>query len=120
MTAFVPITANAQGRVLRPELTGIAFAQGAYTARLHSALSAELSAAYFFRTDETSYSDPAGDTSSRSPLLGGELYGGFNWMPLSDVLISAGGGVFFPQTGKYFKADTELKYRVSLDLTLSF
>jgi hypothetical protein len=118
--AFIPITAQAQGRVLRPELTGIAFVQSAYTAALHPALSADLSAAYFFRTDETSYSDPGMDASARSPLLGGELYGGLSWMPLSDVLVSGGGGVFFPQTGKYFKDDAGLKYRITVELVLSF
>ncbi|GHV91288.1 hypothetical protein AGMMS50268_17910 [Spirochaetia bacterium] len=118
--AFVPITAQAQGRVLRPELTGVAFLQGVYTARFHSAASADLFAAYFFRTDETSYSDPGRDISARSSLLGGELYGSLSWMPLSDVLVSGGGGVFLPQTGKYFKDDAGLKYRITLELVLSF
>jgi hypothetical protein len=68
---FLPITTQAQGKVLRPGLSGIALVQGSYTARLHAAFSADLSAAYFVRTDETSYSDREREASTRSPLLGG-------------------------------------------------
>jgi hypothetical protein len=95
--AFLPVTSQAQGKVLRPELSGIALIQSGYTTRLHEALFADLSAAYFFRTDETTYSDPAMEPSTRSPLLGGEIYGGFIWAPWSDLSVSIGGGVFFPQ-----------------------
>jgi hypothetical protein len=106
--------------VLRPEFSGIALVQSSYTARLHEALSASLSAAYFFRTDEITYSDPGMEASTRSPLLGGELYGGVIWAPWSDLSISAGGGVFFPQWGKYFKKDAGLIYRISLEAVFSF
>jgi hypothetical protein len=118
--AFLPITSQAQGKVLRPEFSGIALVQSAYTARLHEALSADLSAAYFFRTDETTYSAPGREASTRSPLLGGEIYGGLIWAPWSDLSVSAGGGVFFPQWGKYFKDDAGLKYRITLEAVFSF
>ena len=106
--------------MLRPEFSGIALIQSAYTARLHEALSADLSAAYFFRTDETAYSDSDMEPSTRSPLLGGEMYGGLTWTPWSDLSVSLGGGVFFPQLGKYFKEDAGLKYRITLEAVLSF
>jgi hypothetical protein len=118
--AFLPLTGQAQGKVLRPEFSGIALVQGAYTARLHEAFSASLSAAYFFRTDETTYSDPGREASTRSPLLGGEIYGGLIWIPWSDLSLSAGGGVFFPQWGNYFKEDAGLSYRMSLEAVFSF
>jgi hypothetical protein len=38
---------------------------------------------------------------------------------LSDLSFSAGGGVFFPQMGKYFKEDTRVKYRVALEAIFS-
>jgi hypothetical protein len=106
--------------VLRPEFFGIALIQSDYTARLHSAFSASLSAAYFFRTDETTYSHPDMEASTRSPLLGGEVYGGLIWTPWSDLSVSAGGGVFFPQWGKYFKKDAGLTYRITLEAVFSF
>jgi hypothetical protein len=117
--AFLPVTSQAQGKVLRPEFSGLAFIQSAYTARLHETLSADLSAAYFFRTDEKTYSDPDMEPSTRSPLLGGEIYGGLTWTPWSDLSVSAGGGVFFPQWGKYFKEDAGLKYRLTLEAVFS-
>jgi hypothetical protein len=117
--AFLPVTSQAQGKVLRPEFSGIAFVQSAYTARLHDALSADLSAAYFFRTDETTYSDSGVEPSTRSLLLGGEIYGGLIWDPWSDLSVSVGGGVFFPQWGKYFKEDAGLKYRITLEAVFS-
>jgi hypothetical protein len=118
--AFLPITSQAQGKVLRPEFSGIALIQSSYTARFHEAFSANLSTTYFFRTDETTYSHPNREASTRSPLLGGEIYGGFIWVPWSDLSVSAGGGVFFPQWGRYFEKDTGLSYRISLEAVFSF
>jgi hypothetical protein len=118
--AFLPVTSQAQGKVLRPEFSGVALVQSGYTARLHEALSADLSAAYFFRTDETTYSHSGKEASTRSPLLGGEIYGGVSWTPWSDLSVSAGGGMFFPQWGNYFKDDAGLIYRISLEAVFSF
>jgi hypothetical protein len=118
--AFLPVTSQAQGKVLRPEFSGIALVESVYTARLHRVLSADLSAAYLFRTDKITYDDPAMDPFSESPLVGGEVYGGLTWAPWSDLSISAGGGVFFPQLGRYFKEDAGLTYRVSLEAVFSF
>jgi hypothetical protein len=118
--AFLPVTSQAQGKVLRPEFSGLALIQSSYTTRLHKTLSADLSAAYFFRTDEKTYSDPAMEPSTRSPLLGGEIYGGFTWTPWSDLSLAAGGGMFFPQWGKYFKEDAGLTYRITLGAVFSF
>ncbi|MDR1949441.1 MAG: hypothetical protein LBQ38_08615, partial [Spirochaetaceae bacterium] len=73
---FILVTAEAQGKVLRPMLSGIALAEAAYTARLHRTLSAAVSGAYFFRTDKITYTAPDLDTLSDSPLLGAEIYGG--------------------------------------------
>jgi hypothetical protein len=116
---FIPLTAKAQGRVLRPMLSGIALAETAYTARLHQSFSATISGAYLFRTDKTTYAAPDMDAESSSPLLGGELYGSLSWTPFSDVLVSLGGGVFLPQTGKVFSDDAEVKYRVELAAAIS-
>ncbi|MDR1318674.1 MAG: hypothetical protein LBJ90_03540 [Treponema sp.] len=117
--AFIPVTAKAQGRVLRPMLSGIAFVEAAYTARLYRFLSADVSGAYYFRTDKTTYTAPDMDTDSASPLLGAELYGGLSWAPYSDLLLSLGAGIFLPQAGKVFLEKAEIQYRVELAASIS-
>jgi hypothetical protein len=106
--------------VFRPTLTGIAHIEGAYTARLSDIFSAEVAAAYYFRTDETSFYDPEMDRISKSPLLGGEIYGALTWTPFTDVSFVLGGGLFLPKTGKVFMDDAAIKYRVLLDAVFSF
>jgi hypothetical protein len=116
---FIPLTAEAQGKVLRPMLSGIALAEAVYSARLHRSLSAELSGAYYFRTDDSTYRGLGMDANSASPLLGAEFYGGINFSPFLDVLFSLGGGVFLPGTGKVFSAGAEVKYRLELTAGIS-
>jgi hypothetical protein len=120
MRAFVPINTIAQGKVLRPGISGIALTELQYIARFHTSFSAEISTAYFFRTDSLSYRDPDLDSTSLSPLLGGEVSGGLVWAPVSDISFTLNGGAFFPQWGKAFAADTPVKWRVSLETILSF
>jgi hypothetical protein len=116
---FLPINTIAQGKVLRPNLSGLALIETGYTTRLHQSFSAEVSAAYFFRTDSRTYSDPDLDGASLSPLLGGEVYGGLTWAPVLDVSFTLGGGVFFPRWGRAFAADTSPRWRVSLETIIS-
>jgi hypothetical protein len=120
MRAFLPINTIAQGKVLRPNVSGLALAELGYTVRLHNSLSAEAQGAYFFRTDSHTYNDPGLDGASLSPLLGGEIYGSLAWAPVSDISFTLGGGAFFPQSGKAFAADAPVKWRVSLETILSF
>ncbi|MDR1388682.1 MAG: hypothetical protein LBJ31_01715 [Treponema sp.] len=117
---FIPLTLQTRGRVLRPEPLGIALLETVYTAGLSSGLSADLCGTYYFRTDRETFQHPGIDSLSRSPLLGGEVYGGLTWMPFSEVLLSAGGGVFLPRTGNVFTSDAALIYRVELGLSISF
>jgi hypothetical protein len=116
----VPLTVQAMGKILRPALSGIALIEGAYTVRVHRRISADFSGAYYFRTDKITYRNTEVDIHSPSPLLGAEIYGGLNWSPFSDVLFNAGGGVFFPQTGKVFKDGAGIKYRITLEASVSF
>jgi hypothetical protein len=93
--------------------------EAAYIARLHRFLSAELSTAYYFRTDRTSYAAAGMDSASASPLLGAEIYGGLSWAPYSELLLSFGTGVFLPQTGRAFLTSAKPKYRLELAATIS-
>ncbi|MDR1250222.1 MAG: hypothetical protein LBK63_13090 [Treponema sp.] len=117
---FIPLAMQARGKALRPESSGIALLEAAYTVKLHPRFATDVSGAYYFRTDRVTFYHPDMDPLSASPLLGGEVYGGLTWTPFSDVLISAGGGVFFPRTGRVLSDDTALIYRVSLTATISF
>jgi hypothetical protein len=118
--AFLPVSTIAQGKILRPKISGLALVEAAYMRRLHTALSAEVSAAYFFRTDTSVYADPELDAASLSPLLGAEVYGGLIFAPVSDVSFSLGGGVFIPKTGQSFIQEAPLRWRASLGTILSF
>jgi hypothetical protein len=117
---FLPLNTIAQGKVLRPKLSGLALTEGEYSARIHGSLSAEISAAYFFRTDSYTYSDPGLDGASLSPLLGAEIYGGLTWAPVSDISFTLGGGAFLPQLGEAFKEDAPPQWRIALETILSF
>jgi hypothetical protein len=118
--AFLPVNTIARGRVLGPRLSGLAVAEGEYSARIHPSLSTQISAAYFLRTDTRTYNDPELDLISLSPLLGGEVYCGFTCAPASDMSVSLGGGAFFPQLGRAFESGASPRGRVSLEVILSF
>ncbi|GHV96242.1 hypothetical protein AGMMS50293_25620 [Spirochaetia bacterium] len=116
---FIPVTGTAQGKILRPILSGTALAEAAYTVRLARAFSAAVSTAYYFRTDKITYTAADMDYSSESPFIGAEIYGGFTWSPFSEIVFSLGGGVFLPQTGKVFADNAKLKYRLEAALGIS-
>jgi hypothetical protein len=116
---FIPITAEAQGKILRPMLSGIALVEAGYSARLHRTLQAIVSGAYYLRTDKSTYRSPGMDADSASPLLGAEFYGALNFSPFHDLLFSLSGGVFLPRTGRFFSADTGIKYRLELTAGIS-
>jgi hypothetical protein len=117
--AFAPITATAQGQVFTPKLSGLMIAKGTYTARFRRSVSATLEGTYFVRTDgETLSGEGYGPSSSR--LLGGEVYGSAVWAPKSDVMVQAGGGAFFPQTGDVFDSDAPVQWKLRAGVVLSF
>ncbi|MDR0710051.1 MAG: hypothetical protein LBF77_08300, partial [Spirochaetaceae bacterium] len=116
---FIPLTMQARGKALRPESSGIALVETTYTLGFYPRIAADLSGGYYFRTDMTSFYHREVNPFSASPLLGGELYGGLVWAPFSDLLVSAGGGVFFPGTGKVFTDNADLIYSVLLTASVS-
>jgi hypothetical protein len=118
--AFLPLSTIGQGKILRPKVSGLALAELGYTARLHNTLSGGVQGVYFFRTDSHTYDDPEIDRTSLSPLLGGEISSTLTWAPVSDIFLSLGGGVFFPQMGKSFAPGTAARWRISLETIFSF
>ncbi|MDR0403804.1 MAG: hypothetical protein LBH35_09485 [Treponema sp.] len=117
--AFTPITTMEQAFVLTPVFSGLARFSLAYTLRPIESFSIEVKGAYFFRTDKTSFSDPALDPSGGS-ALGSELLVNAVFVPFPDLVLQAGAGVFIPSTGNAFAGDTSVKARFSLGLALSF
>ena len=116
--AFFPITTEAQSFVLKPILSGMLIARINYEARILPSLKAELGGCYLVRTDSGSFTAPYLETDSYP--LGAEIIAGFYWVPFSDLLLSAKGGVFIPQTGTAFSDDMPVTWRVNVGTVFSF
>ena len=117
IAVFTPLTGMSMGKVLRPNLSGIALLQADYVLRVPGGLFLEFYSACLFRTDKAFFDAPGIDASSDSSLLGGEVYLGCSWSPLSDLIFTLGGGVFLP--GKAFDDSTAIKYRLEITAGIS-
>jgi hypothetical protein len=108
--AFLPLTTNTQGQILKPRLSGISIISLDYTARLHSTFSVGFTPMYFILTDSESETD--------GRLLGGEIFAALYWSPAPDISINLGGGAYLPSLGN--AAPKENSYwRVELNIILS-
>jgi hypothetical protein len=116
--AFTPLTTIAQGEVFTPGMPGLMTLRGKYTVRPGDGFSVSAGGTYFFRTDGETLSG-ADYPSSSARALGGELYGLFMWSPLPDVILTAGGGAFFPQWGDVFESEAPVRWKAQAALTLS-
>jgi len=109
MAAFLPVTANAQGQILKAKLSGLSMVSLDYTARLARTFTVSLTPTYFFLSD---FKNASGN------LLGAELFGAFYWSPLPDVSVNLGGGAFLPSFGNVTPEGKAI-WRVELNLVLS-
>jgi hypothetical protein len=116
--AFTPLTTISQGEVFTPGLPGLMTIRGKYTVRPGDGLSVSAGGTYFFRTDGETLTG-ADYPSSSARALGGELYGLLIWSPLPDVILTAGGGAFFPQWGDVFEPEAPVRWKVRTALMLS-
>jgi hypothetical protein len=114
---FRQITGIGQGNVLNTGLAGLAFMHAAYLLQPLDVLSLTLDGRYFLRTDFTTYTNPWLRRSGQA--LGGELYASMSWVPLIDVSLTAGCGVFFPGTGNAFRSNAPPQWQTELALLLS-
>ena len=115
LVAFVPVTTESQGNVLKAKLSGLSTLNLGYSARLHQNFSLSLLSSYFILNDLKTYSGlPAG---RKGYFLGNEFYGHAVWSPVSDLQLRAGGGVFLPSLGN---ADPNGKTLWRVDLNLVF
>ena len=113
LTAFVPVTTETQGNILKAKLSGLSIVQLDYTARFHEALSLSLSSSYYILSDLATYQGlPAGRDGH---FLGNEFYGLLTWSPFSDLQLKAGGGAFLPSLGN---ADKQAEMLWQLEFAL--
>jgi hypothetical protein len=118
--SFKPLTAEAQGRVLRARFSALSLLELGYTALLLPKLEGEAVAAYFFRNDRETFYDQDLDADSVNNPLGGELFARLSWAPGSWCAVNLGCGVFLPQRGGAYTDRAEVKWRLETGLTLSF
>lgn len=126
MAAFLPVTTEVQGNLLKPKLSGISMFQLDYLARLHYTLSLGLTSSYFMRTDLNTYaaypvlltSDGGVSADSEGYLLGNEFFARLLWSPVSDIQVNLGGGVFLPSLGNV-APDAAGYWRAELNVVIS-
>jgi hypothetical protein len=117
IVAFVPISTETQGNILNEKLSGLSMLQLDYTIRLHETVSLNLADSYFILSDLGTYQ---GWPYKRDGYcLGNEIYVSAMWVPVSDIEVNAGGGVFLPSMGNADNnADPFWRFDVSLVLAV--
>ena len=115
LTAFVPVTTEFHGDVLRVKLSGISMIRLDYTARLNEQFLLNVASSYFVLSDLVTYQGLP--TGKEGNFLGNEFYGRVIWAPVSDLRLNVGGGVFLPSLGN---ADSggKVLWRVDIGVAL--
>ena len=115
LTAFVPITMQFQGDILRAKLSGLSMIRLDYTMRPVDSLILNLADSYFILSDlGTYFGNPIGRDGH---FLGNEISASVSWSPLSDLQLRLMGGVFLPSWGNADKTNKPL-WRVELTANL--
>jgi hypothetical protein len=117
LSAFVPVTTEEQGHVLKAKLSGLSTICLDYTVRLHESFSLSLASSYFILSDPETYRGLPEGRDGR--LLGNEFYGGFVWSPYSDLRLNFGGGAFLPSLGNADSAGKPI-WLVELNAVIAF
>jgi hypothetical protein len=114
--AFVPVTTENQGYILKANISGLSTIGLDYTVRLLESLSLSVSSTYFLLNDPVTYKElPSGKDG---PPLGNEFYGRMILSPFSDLQFNLGGGIFLPSMGKADKTADPL-WRVELNVVIA-
>jgi len=104
VAAFLPLTANAQGQIWKPKLSGITILSLDYTARLYETLSVGFYPSYFVLNG-----------SGSNGRNGGEIFGAVYWSPSPEISVNLGAGASFGNV----VPDEKASWRVALNAVLS-
>ncbi|MDR3020664.1 MAG: hypothetical protein LBU66_07160 [Treponema sp.] len=117
--AFLPLTTEPQGALLKTNISGLSVLSLDYLTRLHNNFSANINASYFIRSDLGTYKNyPVTGIESDGYFLGMEFYGRLFWNLSTGTRLNMGGGVFLPSFGDAVP-DAEMLWRAELKLILS-
>ncbi|MDR2700957.1 MAG: hypothetical protein LBB72_00835 [Spirochaetaceae bacterium] len=116
LTAFIPITTELQGGILKAKLSGLSVIRLDYIARLHQTFSLGFQGSYFVLNDLGTYQGRP--TGKEGYFLGSELYGFLVWSPVSDLRIKGGAGVFLPSLGNA-EPNGKMQWGADIGLTLA-
>jgi hypothetical protein len=123
-TAFAPLSGHPAGMLFTQKLSSLARLSLGYKARLIEALSLDMGARYFIRTDSGTPAESAGTNAGEGPeagvvFYGGEIYASVLWAPLDDITLTLGGGAFFPGLGNV-ASGADIGWKFMAGLILSF
>jgi hypothetical protein len=117
---FRSVTLLSSSGTLNAGMAGLLSLRGSYTILALENLSLGLDCRYFFRGNLGVFDTLplVADTEKRA--LGGEAYGSLVWVPMSDVSVVCGGGLFVPDLGNAVQTGTPPRWKTMLTLTVSF
>ncbi|MCL1812871.1 MAG: hypothetical protein FWG29_05045 [Treponema sp.] len=114
--AFIPITTQYQGDILRAKLSGLSMIRMEYSIRPAESLIVNLADSYFILSDLGTYANHLGAKDGH--FLGNEISGSVIWFPFSDLQLNLLGGVFLPSWGNALK-DSNAQWRIELNAKLA-
>jgi hypothetical protein len=109
---FIPITSVTQGDIFPGTIAGLAVISLDYEARLSNSLFAECAFRYFIRTYD--------NEMSPGNFYGAEVWATAAWQPFDDLRFNLSGGAFFPSLGDIDVFGSEVMWKISAGLSVSF
>jgi hypothetical protein len=116
---YRPVTLFSSSNILSAGLAGLTALRLGYTVRLRGNFSLGLDSRYLIRGNLDSLDTLALSEDRGKRALGGEFYGSLIWVPLSDLSLVFGGGVFIPAMGSAVTGDAPPRWKTSLTLAFS-
>ncbi|MDR3020877.1 MAG: hypothetical protein LBU66_08270 [Treponema sp.] len=109
---FIPITSVTQGDIFPGTIAGLAVISLDYEARLLPSLFAECAFRYFIRTYD--------NEMSPGNFYGAEVWANAAWQPFDDLRFNLSGGAFFPGLGDIDVFGSDVMWKFSAGLSISF
>jgi len=114
--AFIPITGNEYGYVLKSRIMGLSVFSLNYSSKFNKSLGGSFTASYFVRNDLGTFKSYPVTADNEGYFLGPEASARITWSPASDLQLNLGGGAFFPSLGD--TGSKEVKWRVDLSVIM--